>query len=115
MWLITSKHQSTTAENKLNLNTKFHILIFWLNRSHLVLLSFEVCYLPNNQWCAEKRKFPYFDWGAGTPGTANRDVVKLEVDFHCEKKPSCFPFSAEANQRFMRSLKCVEHDWIFNI
>lgn len=28
----------------------------------------------------------------GRCGIVNRDVVKLEVDLHCEKKPACFPF-----------------------
>lgn len=28
----------------------------------------------------------------GRCGIVNRDVVKLEVDLHCEKKPARFPF-----------------------
>lgn len=29
----------------------------------------------------------------------NRDVVKLQVDLHCEKKPPCFPFPVKPKQK----------------
>lgn len=31
-------------------------------------------------------------------GVVNRDVVKLEVDLHCEKQPPCFPFPVKPKQ-----------------
>lgn len=34
----------------------------------------------------------------GCCGIVNRDVVKLEVDLHCEKKPPRFPFPAKPKQ-----------------
>lgn len=35
----------------------------------------------------------------GCCGIVNRDVVKLEVDLHCEKKPPCFPFPVKPKQK----------------
>lgn len=50
-----------------------------------------------------QRKWAHLDWRAGTFRPANRDVVKLEVDFQSEKNPPRFPFPAEAkHQRCVR-------------
>lgn len=35
----------------------------------------------------------------GRCGIVNRDVVKLQVDLHCEKKPPCFPFPVKPKQK----------------
>lgn len=43
-------------------------------------------------WCADRSMLAYLDRGDWSSRLANRDVVKLEVDFHCKKKPPCFPF-----------------------
>lgn len=34
----------------------------------------------------------------GCCAIVNGDVVKLEVDLHCEKKPPCFPFPVKPKQ-----------------
>lgn len=47
-----------------------------------------------------KRKLAYLDRGEGSCRPANRDVVKLEVDFYCKKKPPRFPFPAKTNQAY---------------
>ena len=51
----------------------------------------------------------YLDRGDGGFIPANRDVVKLEVDFHCKKKPPRFPFPAETNQRLVRNSQWAAH------
>lgn len=35
----------------------------------------------------------------GCCGIVNRDVVKLEVDLHCEKEPARFPFPVKPKQK----------------
>lgn len=46
-----------------------------------------------------QRLFFYLASGDGCCGVVNRDVVKLEVDLHGEKKPPCFPFPVTPEQK----------------
>lgn len=72
------------------------------------------------RWCEDKRKLVYLDRGEGSCGPANRDVVKLEVYFHCKKKPPCFPFPAKTYQRYVKHVTVArlteqfEKVWDFN-
>lgn len=48
---------------------------------------------------AEKRQMIYLTSRNGRCVIVNRDVVKLQVDLHCEKKPPCFPFPVKPKQK----------------